>query len=87
MVPLSFGGAVIDAPGVKEFQLVGLEPFEVAHYMPEMLALLPQCRFADCTHTSEPDCAVIAAVMDGRITEIRYQNYVAMLEDLDIKPY
>lgn len=79
---LQTGGWVIDAPGVREFYLTGLAETEVSHYFPEMLKLLPKCRFNNCLHTSEPGCAVIKAWEDGRIADSRYSSYLFMLDEL-----
>ena len=89
MFPLDFGGDIIDTPGIKEFGLIRFEKEEVSHYFPEMLALLPQCRFSNCTHTHEPQCAVKTAVEAGEIAASRYQNYLSIIEneDLDLKDW
>jgi ribosome biogenesis GTPase / thiamine phosphate phosphatase len=82
MFPLSFGGAIIDAPGLREFQITELQPTEVAHYFPEMLAHMDDCKFNNCIHITEPGCAVMAAFEAGEISERRYRSYVSMLEDI-----
>jgi ribosome biogenesis GTPase len=79
---LNCGGWVIDAPGVREFHLTDIEPNEVSHYFPEMLILRDGCRFTNCLHTSEPDCAVLNALEDGLIAETRYNSYLMMLDEL-----
>jgi ribosome biogenesis GTPase len=76
MHPLSFGGYIIDTPGIKEFGLVDFYREELTHYFPEMFALLSQCRYHNCTHTNEPGCAVITAVEQGKISDSRYENYL-----------
>lgn len=83
MHPLSIGGYIIDSPGIKEMGIAGLEKAELAHYFPEMQARMDQCRFHNCIHVSEPDCAVKAAVESGEIHHLRYNSYLSMLEDLD----
>lgn len=85
MFPLEFGGYVVDAPGLREFRLTGMEPHEVAHFFPEMLPMLEFCRYNNCTHVNEPECGVIDAVMEGLIAESRYFNYLKMLEE-DVLP-
>jgi ribosome biogenesis GTPase len=65
------GIRVIDTPGIREFGVQPLPADEVA----EFAAYAPLCRFRDCTHTHEPECAVKAAVASGRIPEIRYEAY------------
>ena len=84
MFPLAFGGDIIDTPGIKEFGLIQYEKEEVGHYFPEMLSLLEQCRFSNCTHTHEPGCAVKAAVEVGEIAPSRYRNYLYIIENEDL---
>ena len=81
MYRLGSGGFVIDTPGLRGFGLVDLEKEEISKYFPEMLAVMDDCRFVPCTHTHEPDCAVKAAVDDGRISAERYNSYLGMLEE------
>ena len=81
MFPLSFGGYIIDTPGIKEFGMVDLEKEEVSHYFPEMLTLLYDCNFHNCTHIHEPGCAVKKAVAANQISSSRYRNYCSILND------
>ena len=81
MYRLGSGGFVIDTPGLRGFGLVDLEKEEISKYFPEMLREMDNCRFVPCTHTHEPDCAVKAAVDDGRISAERYNSYLGMLEE------
>ena len=74
---------LIDTPGIKEFGMVDFTPQELSHFFPEMRAVLHGCHFANCTHRHEPQCAVKAAVEDGRISEERYRNYLSILEDIN----
>jgi ribosome biogenesis GTPase / thiamine phosphate phosphatase len=76
MYPLKMGGYIIDSPGIKEFGLVDFYKEELTHYYPELFALLPQCKYHNCTHTGEPDCAVERAAESGEIHPLRYQNYL-----------
>ena len=85
MFELSFGGFIIDTPGIKEFGLIEYEQEEVSHYFPEMLRLLPQCKFSNCIHTHEPGCAVKQALEDEEIAQSRYENYLAIIHDEDIQ--
>ena len=78
MFELSFGGFIIDTPGIKGFGVVEIDKSEISHYFVEMRALLPQCRFNNCTHIEEPGCAVKEAVEDGRIAPHRYKNYLSI---------
>ena len=77
---LDDGGYIIDTPGIKELGLVEMKKEEVGHYFPEIRDLMNQCRFNNCTHTIEPNCAVLKAVEEGAIYEERYHNYLSMLK-------
>lgn len=81
MYPLCNGGFIIDSPGIRGFGLTELKKEEIALYFPEMLRVTDQCRFAPCTHTHEPGCAVKAAVDAGEISAERYNSYLGMLEE------
>lgn len=79
LFPLSFGGNIIDSPGIKELGLVEMKKEEIGHYFPEIRALLNQCKFNNCIHVNEPHCAILKAVEEGRISEERYQSYLGIL--------
>ena len=81
MYPLSGGGYIIDTPGIRSFGLLDVENEEISKYFPEMLRVADNCRFAPCTHTHEPHCAVKEAVDNGEITPERYNSYLGMLEE------
>ena len=81
MYPLCNGGFIIDSPGIRGFGLTELKKEEIALYFPEMLRVTDQCKFAPCTHTHEPGCAVKAAVDAGEISAERYNSYLGMLEE------
>ncbi|MEO6835934.1 MAG: ribosome small subunit-dependent GTPase A, partial [Candidatus Tumulicola sp.] len=74
-------GFLIDSPGVNEFGLGAIEPRELAHGFREMREPMAGCRFTDCTHLREPDCAVLAAVAKGRIAPSRYASYRKILTE------
>ncbi len=86
MHPLSYGGFIIDTPGIKELGLVDMEKEEITDYFPEMHAIKDQCKFNNCLHINEPKCAVIAAVERGEIAQSRYNSYLGIMsgEELDI---
>ncbi len=83
--PLSFGGNIIDSPGIKELGLVEMKKEEVGHYFPEIRILMNACKFNNCIHVNEPKCAVIKAVEDGELNEERYNSYLKILngEEMD----
>jgi ribosome biogenesis GTPase len=76
LIPLSFGGYVVDTPGIRQFQLWDVIPEEVAGFFRDLRPYVSRCRFPDCTHTHEDDCAVKDAVADGWIDARRYESYV-----------
>jgi ribosome biogenesis GTPase len=73
------GGALVDSPGVRDYSPPLPPPREVQVGYREIRAAAPGCRFADCLHRREPDCAVKAAVENGRIGERRYRSYLGLL--------
>jgi ribosome biogenesis GTPase len=82
LVILPDGGLLIDTPGMREFQLwEALDGLETA--FPEVAALAVECRFADCTHENEPDCAVRRAVDEGRLDPERYDSYRKLHGELE----
>jgi ribosome biogenesis GTPase len=74
-------GFLIDSPGINEFGLGAIEPRELGVAFREFREPMQRCRFADCTHRDEPDCAVRAAVDEGRIAASRYASYRRILAD------
>lgn len=84
MFELNFGGYIIDAPGLREFEPTDIEKTEIAHYMPEFLKHIHNCKYNDCTHYNEPGCAVKEALENEEISPTRYESYMNML--LHIKP-
>ena len=81
MYKVDSGGFIVDTPGLRGFGLVDLKKEEIALYFPEMLKVSENCRFAPCTHTHEPGCAVKEAVENGEISYERYSSYLGMLDE------
>jgi ribosome biogenesis GTPase len=79
---LAAGGFVVDTPGIREFGLAGLRQSELARFYPEIQRASANCRFSDCSHIHEPECAVKAAVEDGRMSPERYHSYTKIYESL-----
>lgn len=77
------GGYLIDTPGIKEFGMVDFKTEEVGHFFPEIRQVLHECKFANCTHVHEPQCAVKQAVEDGYINSERYANYLSIIDSLE----
>lgn len=87
MFDLPRGGSLIDTPGIKGFGTFDIEREELSHYFREIFRIGQQCRFQDCTHTHEPQCAVRQALNEGRIAPSRFASYLSMLEDKDEDRY
>lgn len=81
LIPLDCGGAVFDTPGIRQFQLWDIEAAEVAGLMRDLRPYVSACRYPDCLHLAEDECAVKDAVADGRIDARRYDAYCHLLED------
>jgi ribosome biogenesis GTPase len=75
LIPLRMGGFVVDTPGIRQFQLWDIVPEEVAGYYRDLRPYVSLCRFPDCTHTHEANCAVKDAVADGKLDARRYESY------------
>jgi len=84
LFPLSFGGNIIDTPGIKELGVVDFDKKLISHYFKEMKPLIGLCKFNDCVHVNEPNCAVINAITLGAISKERYASYLSILNNQDI---
>ncbi|MAO64611.1 MAG: ribosome small subunit-dependent GTPase A [Balneola sp.] len=82
LIPLGFGGYIADTPGIREFGLVNIEPWELSLFFPEMLEPREHCKFNTCTHNHEPKCGVAEAFENGEIAASRYNSYLNMLDSL-----
>src|SRR5690606_21066855 len=80
MYDLSFGARIIDTPGIKGFGVVDMEEDEIGDYFPEFFKLKGECRFNDCLHLDEPDCAVKDALERDELAWSRYRSYVQLLK-------
>lgn len=88
MHPLSFGGYLIDTPGIKSLSFNNLKPQDIAHNFREFFEASENCRFGgNCLHRNEPGCAVQAAIEQGQISELRYQNYLELLSEAEDQNY
>jgi len=84
LLPLDFGGYIIDTPGIREFGLYDIHRDVLQHHFPEIGERFHDCRFADCEHLHEPGCAVRAAVEAGEIDAERYESYCRIIESLPV---
>ena len=87
MHSLSSGGYIIDTPGIRAFGVIDLEKEHMAHYFPEMRNLIGACRFHNCLHLNEPNCAVKAAVEKDEISFSRYQSYLDLMYEDPSDPH
>ncbi len=87
MHPLSFGGFIIDTPGIKSFAMADMKKEEISHYFPEIFEISKTCKFHNCKHINEPGCQVLAALEKGDIIDFRYKNYLSIMEDDDESKY
>ncbi len=87
MFDLPFGGKIIDTPGIREMGLVDISKQELAHYLPEMRAVMNNCQFNDCMHLEEPGCAVKDAVNKNSIHPERYISYLNIRDTIIEKSY
>ena len=81
MFSLGENSYIIDTPGLRSFGIIDIAKEEISHFFPELFKVSDDCRFYNCTHTHEPDCAVIEAVQKGDISESRYWSYLSMMEE------
>jgi ribosome biogenesis GTPase len=85
LIPLAEGGFVVDTPGIRQFQLWDVIPAEVAGFFRDLRPYVNNCRFGDCTHRHEADCAVKDAVADGRLDARRYESYCQIFREPDMQ--
>jgi ribosome biogenesis GTPase len=83
MHALSFGGYIIDTPGIRGFGLFDMDKAEIGDYFPEIFKLKSKCRFSNCLHLNEPGCAVLAALENDEIAPTRYRSYINMINGTD----
>jgi ribosome biogenesis GTPase len=79
MYELSFGGYIIDTPGIRGFGLHDINKEELFHFFPEIFKISKNCKYHNCTHVHEPGCAIKDAVENGIVSLLRYENYLSIL--------
>jgi len=82
MYDLPSTGYVIDTPGIKEYGVTGIDPYELSFYFPEFAEVRMNCKFNNCQHVNEPSCAIIEGVENGALHEWRYKSYLLIREEL-----
>jgi ribosome biogenesis GTPase len=80
MFDLSFDAQIIDTPGIKGFGVVDMVPAELDNYFPELFALKQSCKFNNCLHLHEPNCAVKEAIENNIVAASRYKSYKQILD-------
>lgn len=88
MFELDFGGQIIDTPGIKTLGFNDKDSHNIAHSFREFFALSAQCRFgSSCLHRNEPGCAVHEALRKGQVSELRFNSYLGILEEVEAQNY
>ncbi|MCC7297440.1 MAG: ribosome small subunit-dependent GTPase A [Bacteroidia bacterium] len=78
------GTRIVDTPGIRDFGVVDVPEKEIGQYFPEFRKYAGNCKFNDCQHTNEPECAIKAAVGQENISEARYYSYLSILRGEDV---
>ncbi len=81
MFEMNGGGYIIDTPGIRGFGMTDMEDEPLFHYFREIFRISSDCKFNNCKHVNEPDCAVIQALDTGEISFTRYRSYINLLEE------
>lgn len=82
LIRLPFGGWCIDTPGIRSLGVWELNREDLDHYFPEIYSLGRACKFPNCTHSHEPDCKVRQAVLEGTLSQLRYESFVKLLYEI-----
>ena len=78
------GGFIIDTPGIREFGTIDFDKYEVSHFFPDIFKISGNCKFNNCLHTTEKDCAVKPAVERGEIALSRFESYLSIMSGQDV---
>ena len=82
LFPIDDTTYLVDTPGIREYGLLDINPEDLPHFYPEFEPYLNQCRFPNCVHDHEPGCVVKEAVDEGKISPVRFRNYLSILDSL-----
>jgi ribosome biogenesis GTPase / thiamine phosphate phosphatase len=82
LIPLSFGGFCIDTPGIRSFGVWDLKKEDLNAYFPEIKEISHHCKYPNCTHSHEPGCALAKAVNGGKVSPLRVDSYLKLLEEI-----
>ena len=75
LIPLPGGGYCVDTPGIRSFGVWKLQKGEVVSHFRDIAEIGESCKFPDCSHLAEPECAVVEALEEGKISSLRYDSY------------
>ena len=78
---LKNGIKIIDTPGIRGFGVVNIKAEEIRNYFPEIFTNQVKCKFKNCLHKNEPECAIIRGVKDGSISKSRYKSYIHLIKE------
>lgn len=87
MHTLPQGGQIIDTPGIKTLGFNHLDVMDIVHNFREFFILSEDCKYNNCTHQQEPHCAVKEALEEGRVSELRYANYLQLITEVEDQNY
>lgn len=88
IIPLGEDAYIMDTPGFSSMDMPGFEKEDLWTCYPEFLSYEPYCKFQGCSHIHEPDCGVKEALNDGKISRVRYDNYVLLYNEMkQVKKY
>ena len=76
---------ILDTPGFSSLSVFDCEKEELEYYYPEFALYREQCKFSPCSHTHEPECGIKTALQEGKISEVRYQNYLQIYQEMKDK--
>jgi len=82
LLPIEGGGFCVDTPGIKSFGMWDLDQDEVKHYFFEIAEMGKHCKYPNCSHLHEPDCAVQNGLESGEISHLRFESYSALIKSL-----
>lgn len=82
IIALGEGTYIVDTPGFTSLDISEITKEELGQYYPEFVQYEPYCKFSGCAHISEPSCGVKTAVMEGKISGVRYENYKVLYQEL-----
>ena len=82
IIPIAENTYIMDTPGFSSMDLPGFSKEDLWTCYPEFVRFEPGCRFIGCSHIGEPDCGVKTALAEGKISQVRYDNYVQLYQEM-----